>query len=168
MNPLGRHFGLMRAGDLICLDVNTGAVVGGNNVSKVESRLTVEGCLYLESIVYHGRVIGNSEHHLTSLQTRPANKAGFLIHSEIHKARPDVHAICHAHTDAGRAWSVFAKPLEMLNQDVCNFYGCLAVDSGYGGIVFAEEEGRRIAKAMGETSKVSRRKRVIALVHMMC
>ncbi|KFY04926.1 hypothetical protein V491_09233, partial [Pseudogymnoascus sp. VKM F-3775] len=31
MNPLGRHFGLMTAGDMICLDLNTGAVVGGNN-----------------------------------------------------------------------------------------------------------------------------------------
>lgn len=33
MNPLGRHFGLMTAGDMICLDINTGAFVGGNNVS---------------------------------------------------------------------------------------------------------------------------------------
>lgn len=32
MNPLGRHFGLMTAGDLICLDVDTGKVVGGNRV----------------------------------------------------------------------------------------------------------------------------------------
>lgn len=32
MNPLGRHFGLMTAGDMICLDMHTGAVVGGNNV----------------------------------------------------------------------------------------------------------------------------------------
>lgn len=32
MNPLGKHFGLMTAGDLICLDVNTGKVVGGNRV----------------------------------------------------------------------------------------------------------------------------------------
>lgn len=91
----------------------------------------------------------------TLFQTRPANKAGFLIHSEIHKARPDVHAVCHAHTDAGRAWSAFAKPLEMLNQDICNFYGCLAVDDEYGGIVFGEDEGKRIAKALGENSKVS-------------
>ena len=92
---------------------------------------------------------------LTLIQTRPANKAGFLIHSEIHKARPDVHAICHAHTDAGRAWSAFGKPLDMLNQDICNFYGCLAVDGEYGGIVFGEEEGRRIAGVLGESSKVS-------------
>jgi hypothetical protein len=32
MNPLGRHFGLMTAGDLICLDVETGKIVGGNRV----------------------------------------------------------------------------------------------------------------------------------------
>lgn len=32
MNPLGRHFGLMTAGDMICLDINTGAIVGGNKV----------------------------------------------------------------------------------------------------------------------------------------
>lgn len=36
MNPLGRHFGLMTAGDFICLDVFTGAVVGGNNVSELQ------------------------------------------------------------------------------------------------------------------------------------
>lgn len=43
----------------------------------------------------------------------------------------------------------------MLNQDICNFYGCLAVDDEYGGVVLAEEEGRRIAKALGRDSKVS-------------
>ena len=38
MNPLGKHFGLMTAGDFICLDMWTGEVVGGNNVSiKVAS-----------------------------------------------------------------------------------------------------------------------------------
>ncbi|TVY91279.1 Meiotically up-regulated protein, partial [Lachnellula willkommii] len=72
MNPLGKHFGLMTAGDLICLDIRSGKVVGGN-------------------------------------KTKTGNSAGFLIHSEIHKARPDIHAVCHAHTNAGRAWSVFAK-----------------------------------------------------------
>lgn len=43
----------------------------------------------------------------------------------------------------------------MLNQDICNFYGCLAMDDEYGGIVFGEDEGKRIAKALGEKSKVS-------------
>lgn len=43
----------------------------------------------------------------------------------------------------------------MLNQDICNFYGAHAVYADYGGIVFAEEEGRNIAKALGEGNKVS-------------
>lgn len=33
MNPLGKHFGLLTAGDMMCLDVNTGAIVGGNRVN---------------------------------------------------------------------------------------------------------------------------------------
>jgi ribulose-5-phosphate 4-epimerase/fuculose-1-phosphate aldolase len=88
------------------------------------------------------------------LQTKTANAAGFFIHSEIHKARKDVHAICHAHTDAGRAWSAFGTGLEMLNQDICDLYDSIAVYASYGGIVFAEEEGRNIAKALGEKNKV--------------
>jgi len=118
MNPLGTHFGLMTAGDLICLDLNTGKVVGGN-------------------------------------RKKTGNSAGFLIHSEIHKARPDIHAVCHAHTNAGRAWSVFAKGLEMLNQDITYLYDSIAVYSAYGGIVFAEEEGRNIARALGSKNKVA-------------
>lgn len=118
MNPLGKHFGLMTAGDLICLDIHTGKVVGGN-------------------------------------KTRTANSAGFLIHSEIHKARPDVHAICHAHTNAGRAWSSFAAGLDMLTQDVCYLYDAIAVYAEYGGIVFAEEEGQRIAASLGTKNKVA-------------
>lgn len=88
------------------------------------------------------------------LQTKTANAAGFFIHSEIHKARPDVHAVCHAHTDAGRAWSAFGTGLEMLHQDICTLYDSIAVYASYGGIVFAAEEGQNIAKALGEKNKV--------------
>lgn len=35
MNPLGLHFGLMTAGDLLCLDVRNGNIVGGNRVGHV-------------------------------------------------------------------------------------------------------------------------------------
>jgi len=42
----------------------------------------------------------------------------------------------------------------MLNQDICTLYDSIAVYAEYGGIVFAEEEGRNIARALGETNKV--------------
>ncbi|KAI1637499.1 arad-like aldolase/epimerase [Biscogniauxia mediterranea] len=117
MNPLGRHFGMLTAGDMICLEIATGRVAGGNT-------------------------------------SRPANAAGYLIHSAVHRRRPgDVHAVCHAHSLAGRAWSAFARPLDMLSQDACNFHGAQAVYARYGGIVFGAEEGERIADALGDANK---------------
>lgn len=117
MNPLGRHFGCLTAGDMICLDMESGRIVGGN-------------------------------------LSRPANAAGFFIHSAVHKRRPhNIHAICHAHTDAGRAWSAFARPLDMLSQDICNFHNALAVYANYGGIVFESNEGENIAAALGDYNK---------------
>lgn len=110
-NPLGVHFGLLKASDMVLLNYE-GQVVGGN-------------------------------------RTRPANAAGFLIHGAVHKARPDVHAACHAHTKYGKPWSVFAKPLEMLTQDTCKFFKSHSVYNSYGGVVLAEEEGDLIAQALG-------------------
>ncbi|WYZ35392.1 hypothetical protein EsH8_X_000039 [Colletotrichum jinshuiense] len=55
--------------------------------------------------------------------SRPANAAGFLIHSAVHKARPDVIAACHTHSPYGMAWSVFGRPLEMITQDAAYLYG---------------------------------------------
>lgn len=44
------------------------------------------------------------------------NEAGFIIHSEIHKARPDVVAAAHTHGVYGKTWSAFGKPIEMISQ----------------------------------------------------
>lgn len=96
---------------------------------------------------YDGKPIGGNT-------SRPANAAGFLIHSAVHKARPDVHAACHTHGKAGKAWSTFARPLEMINQDVTYFYGdAQSVYTEFGGVVFSEEEGQRLAAALGPKGK---------------
>jgi ribulose-5-phosphate 4-epimerase/fuculose-1-phosphate aldolase len=50
------------------------------------------------------------------------NKAGFMIHSEIHKARPDVVAACHAHSIAGKAFSSLGIELDISTQDTCAFW----------------------------------------------
>lgn len=62
-------------------------------------------------------------------------QAGFSIHSAIHKARPEVNAAAHCHTQYGRAWSVFGKPLGMLNQDSCLLYDNQAVFLNGGKVV---------------------------------
>ena len=115
-NPLGRHYGLLKASDMVLVD-ESGKAIGGNT-------------------------------------SRPANAAGFQIHGAIHKARPDVNAACHTHSKAGKAWSAFCRPLEMLNQDVCYFYGdAQAVYPEFGGVVFSKEEGERLAAALGPKGK---------------
>lgn len=41
----------------------------------------------------------------------------------------------------------------MLNQDICMFYDDLEVYTNFGGVVFAKEEGGRLADALGPTKK---------------
>ncbi|BDD60424.1 hypothetical protein MPDQ_003731 [Monascus purpureus] len=84
----------------------------------------------------------------------PINEAGFMIHSEIHKARPDVVAAAHTHGIYGKTWSAFGKTVEMLSQDACNFYGKQGVYDDHGGIALAQEEGAAIAKALGKNNSV--------------
>ncbi|KAK3635422.1 hypothetical protein LTR56_014706 [Elasticomyces elasticus] len=85
--------------------------------------------------------------------THQVNAAGFIIHSSIHQARPDLNAVAHMHSPYGRAWSCFGRGLEMLNQDSCMFYRGLKVYEGFGGVVLAREEGQRIANALGSSGK---------------
>ncbi|TGJ81551.1 hypothetical protein E0Z10_g7215 [Xylaria hypoxylon] len=88
----------------------------------------------------HGTVVEGNE---------PINGAAFGIHSQIHKARPDVTAACHAHSVHGKAFSVFGRELEMLTQDACRFYKSHGVYRDFRGVVVDEEEGRRIAASLG-------------------
>lgn len=80
----------------------------------------------------------------------PINAAAFAIHTEIHKARPDVHAACHAHSVYGKAFSVFGRELDMMTQDSLRFYKSHSVYSDFKGVVLDSEEGIRIGKALGQ------------------
>lgn len=120
-----------------------------NPLSRHYGTLTAGDFIPME--VETGRIVGGVPNPRTGKIT--GNKAGYFIHSAIHKRRPDIHAVCHAHTTAGRAWSVFARPLEMITQDVCSLHNCHAVYQAYGGIVFASDEGERIADSLGKHNK---------------
>ena len=79
----------------------------------------------------------------------PLNTAAFVIHSQIHAARPDVVSAAHAHSVHGKAWSSLRRPLDPLTQDACAFYGDHVVFDDYTGAVLDLEEGKRIAHALG-------------------
>jgi ribulose-5-phosphate 4-epimerase/fuculose-1-phosphate aldolase len=82
------------------------------------------------------------------------NRAAFAIHSQIHAARPDVVAAAHAHSLHGKAWSSLRRPLDPLTQDACAFYGDHTVFDDYAGVVLDLDEGKRIAKALGDHKAV--------------
>ncbi|CAK7274482.1 hypothetical protein SEPCBS119000_006196 [Sporothrix epigloea] len=80
---------------------------------------------------------------------RMLNYAAFAIHSEIHKARPDVLCAAHSHSMYGRAMCATGRTLDMLTQDFCIFYKDHVVYPQFAGLVLATDEGRRIAEALG-------------------
>lgn len=80
---------------------------------------------------------------------RLLNTAAFMIHSAIHRARPDVAAACHSHTLHGRAFCSLGRPLATITQDACAFHDDHAVYRAFNGVVLAAEEGHRIAECVG-------------------
>ncbi|KAI8654507.1 hypothetical protein NCS57_01196400 [Fusarium keratoplasticum] len=110
LNPLVRHFSLMKASDLILVDED-------------------------------GNIVEGDE---------PVNLAAFTIHSAIHKARPEVNAACHAHSVAGKAFAAFGRELDMITQDALRFHKSHVVYTQFKGVVDDDEEGKRIAQALGQ------------------
>ena len=84
----------------------------------------------------------------------PVNTAAFVIHSQVHAARPDVVSAAHSHSVYGKAWSALRRPLDPLTQDSCAFYGDHVVFDDYTGVVLDLEEGKRIAHALGDNKAV--------------
>ncbi len=84
----------------------------------------------------------------------PVNEAAFAIHSQVHRARPDVVSAAHSHSVHGRAISALGELLEPITQDVCAFYEDHALFDDYTGVVTDVEEGRRIAAALGRNKAV--------------
>jgi Class II Aldolase and Adducin N-terminal domain len=53
------------------------------------------------------------------------NPAGYVIHSAVHQARPDVVAAVHCHSVHGKAFSALGCELEPINQDACRYASCM-------------------------------------------
>lgn len=77
---------------------------------------------------------------------QPVNRAAFVLHAAIHKARPDVIAAAHAHSVYGKAWASLGRKLDPITQDACAFYEDHVVIKEQGGaVVFEVAAGEEIA-----------------------
>jgi ribulose-5-phosphate 4-epimerase/fuculose-1-phosphate aldolase len=82
---------------------------------------------------------------------QPVNAAAFAIHSQIHKARPDVMAAAHTHSMYGKTFSSLGRPLKMISQDATMFYDDVAMTAvGGGAVVLDLGVGRAMGEALGD------------------
>lgn len=89
-----------------------------------------------------GNVIANANPDLT------VNRAGFVIHSAIHRARPDAKCVLHTHTEAGMAVSALECGLLPLTLSGMRFS-----DVGYHdleGVVVDLGEQERLVQNLGD------------------
>ena len=97
----------------------------------------------LVKVDLEGNVIGSTQY--------PVNRAGIVIHTAIHAARPDVHCIAHTHTTAGMA---VACSQDGLRAD--NFYSALLNNHiayhAFEGITVMEDEKKRLVSNLGDKS----------------
>ncbi|NLU66854.1 class II aldolase/adducin family protein [Streptomyces sp. HNM0574] len=80
---------------------------------------------------------------------RHVNQAAFTVHSAVHRARPGVVAVAHAHTPHGRALAALGELLEPITQEACAFYEDHALLDAATGVAVDPAEGRRVAEALG-------------------
>ena len=76
------------------------------------------------------------------------NPAGFTIHSAVHMAREDAHAVMHLHTPAGQAVSAHEEGLLPLTQTAMLVRGDLAFHD-YEGVAVDLDERERIVADLG-------------------
>ena len=78
----------------------------------------------------------------------PVNPAGFVIHSAVHEARPDVTCVLHTHTRAGVALSAQKEGLLPLSQTSLFPYASLGYHD-YEGVALNDDEKPRLVADLG-------------------
>ncbi|MBA4010313.1 MAG: class II aldolase/adducin family protein [Phenylobacterium sp.] len=110
------------------------------------SRITVSDLMLVS---HEGEIVQPPAHAKPRL-----NRAAFAIHSELHKARPDVIAAAHSHSLYGKAWSALGRLLDPLTQDAAAFYDDHSLFEEFSGVVLDTSEGEKIAEALGPRKAV--------------
>ncbi len=90
------------------------------------------------------------DHHGTPLMESPfpVNPAGFVIHSAIHEARPEVNCVLHTHTLHGVAVSAQPDGLLPISQHSGFPLNSIAYH-GYEGVALRDEEKPRLVADLG-------------------
>ena len=75
----------------------------------------------------------------------PINRAGFIIHAAVHRARPDLHCVFHTHTTAGMAVAAQAAGLLPISIMASLFWNRVAYHDWEGPTMRMDEQERLVA-----------------------
>lgn len=77
------------------------------------------------------------------------NPVGLRLHAAVHRTRPDIVAVCHAHSLHGTTWSSLERLLDPITQDACAFFErqALIVEPR---VTLDAESATRFAAAFGD------------------
>jgi ribulose-5-phosphate 4-epimerase/fuculose-1-phosphate aldolase len=79
--------------------------------------------------------------------------SAYLIHWPIHRARPDAQCVMHTHMPYASALASLKEGrLVMCHQNSLRFFGKVAYDDAYDGLVFDAAQGDSIAQALGNAA----------------
>lgn len=81
----------------------------------------------------------------------PVNPAGFVIHSAVHEARPDVQCVLHTHTAAGIAVSAQKEGVRPISQQSTIVLASLGYHD-YEGIALMDDEKPRLQRDLGSNT----------------
>jgi ribulose-5-phosphate 4-epimerase/fuculose-1-phosphate aldolase len=95
----------------------------------------------LVKIDLDGNVVDEGAHEV--------NRAGYIIHSCVHRARRDVNCVAHTHSRAAVAVSCLKEGFMALNQEAMQFYGRVGYHD-YEGLAVYEDEQQRLVANLGD------------------
>ena len=78
------------------------------------------------------------------------NPVGFRLHAAVHAARPEVDAVCHAHSLYGKSWSSLGRYLDPITQDSAVFFGQQALITTSPRVALTAEQGEDFAAQFGD------------------
>ncbi|MDJ0758667.1 MAG: class II aldolase/adducin family protein [Woeseiaceae bacterium] len=104
--------------------------------------------MMFEEITASSLIRVDAEGNKVSESDFPVNPAGFVIHSAVHAARPDVACVLHTHTKAGVAVSAQKDGLLPLSQTSLFPYASLGYHD-YEGVALNDDEKPRLVADLG-------------------
>ena len=109
----------------------------------------------LVKVDLRGEIVGD--------RTHPVNRAGYVIHSAIHAARPDAHCVMHVHTTAGSAVACKASGLRHDNFYSAMMWGQVGYHDFEGVTTSADEQPRLVASLGGHPWLILRNHGILAV-----